>query len=494
MIKRDVVVVGAGNAALVAALAAHEAGASVIVLEAAPEHLRGGNSRFSGGIFRVAHSGLESILPLLNGRATPPTDRVQVGPYPVDQYYDDVMRAGEGRPDADLVRLLAGSSYDTMRWMKDRGVAWELSIGKLIDPALVDSETAYVLPPGGAVRSRGEGIGLMVDLYAAVEESGIEVRYGSPAASLVMEGATTRGVRVRMRDSYVDVLGSVVLACGGFESNPEMRVRYLGTGWDLVKVRGTRFNTGGMLQAALDAGASPAGHWAGCHAVPIDRDAPAMGDLQLTDRMSRYSYPFGLLVNVNGERFVDEGENHVWLTYAKTGAAILAQPNGTAFEIFDQRTIHLLEPRYVTGTPVNAGSVEELAVELGIAPSKLARTVATFNSATRASALDDFDPFDLDGVGTDGDILPPKSNWAIPIEEGPFVAYPVTCGITFTYGGLHVDTAGRVLDSQGNSMPYLYATGEITGGFFFHNYPAGAGLMRGAVLGRIAGANAAADR
>ena len=159
--------------------------------------------------------------------------------------------------------------------------------------------------------------------------------------------------------------GAVVLACGGFEANPEMRLRYLGPGWDLVKVRGTRFNMGTMLTQALSAGAQPAGHWGGCHASPQDAAHPPVGDLRLTDKLSRYSFPYSLLINPDGHRFVDEGEDEVWLTYAKTGSAILAQKGGRAYQLFDQKTIHLLEPRYSTGTPIEAHTIEELATRLG---------------------------------------------------------------------------------------------------------------------------------
>lgn len=486
--QRRVIVVGTGNAALVAALAASECGANVLVVEAASRALRGGNSRFSGGIFRFAHQGLESILPLLTEQAVQDAQDIRVADYPTERYRQDVMTAGDGLPDSQLVRTLVDRSYETMKWMKDRGVRWELTIGKLIDPVKVRSDQPYALPPGGAVRSEGEGEGLIEHLFDALENARIEVWYDVPAVSLIVEGSTIHGVRLRRTSEYVDVRGSVVLACGGFESSPEMRLRYLGAGWDLVKVRGTKFNTGTMLNSVLSVGGKAAGHWGGCHAAPIDRDAPSVGELRLTDKMSRYSYPFGIVVNKKGERFIDEGEDEVWLTYAKTGRAILGQPGGVAFEVFDQRSVELLEPRYSTGTPVVAATITELGTALGIEARGLERTVAEFNAAVPAAGQ--FDPFHKDGLSTSG-VLPPKSNWARPIDSPPFVGYPVTCGITFTYGGLSIDTETRVLDTEDRPMPGLYAAGEIAGGFFFHNYPAGSGLMRGAVTGRIAGTNAA---
>jgi tricarballylate dehydrogenase len=397
----------------------------------------------------------------------------------------------QGRSDPDLIRTLIDTSYDTAAWMQGYGVRWELVVDKLFDPTRLPPGTRYAIPPGGAMRATNEGIGLMYDLFAAVEGAGIRVMYDAPAQELLMSGATCVGVRVRSQDRFVDVGGrAVILASGGFESNPELRLRYLGTGWDLVKVRGTRFNTGTMLLAALAAGAAPAGHWGGAHASPLDAHAPDVGELSLTDRMSRYSYPYSLLVDSSGGRFVDEGEDEVWLTYAKTGWAIRERPGARAWQLFDQRTIHLLEPRYSTGIPVEADSLDGLAGKLGLPAARLQRTVAEFNAACRDPG--GFDPFHKDGLASGAAIEPPKSNWALPLDAPPFVAYAVTCGITFTYGGLKIDSGARVLDVTGRPMPGLYATGEIAGGFFFHNYAAGSGLMRGATFGRIAGRGAAA--
>src|SRR3954471_2333364 len=495
----DVVVVGAGNAALVSALTAHEAGATVTVLEASSKELRGGNSRFSGGIFRFAHGGLDHLRPLLTDEGARWADRVSIEAYEPDRFQADIDLVCQGRSDADLFRTLITTSFDTVAWMKGHGVRWELVVDKLFDPAKIPAGERYAVPPGGAVRATNEGVGLMYDLFAAVERAGITVLYDAPAHELLMSGSTCRGVRVRRGDGFEDVAArTVVLACGGFESNPELRLRYLGEGWDLVKVRGTRFNMGTMLMQALAAGAAPAGHWGGAHASPLDAHAPDVGELSLTDRMSRYSYPYCLLVNQAGERFVDEGEDEVWLTYAKTGWAIRRQPAARAWQLFDQRTLHLLEPRYSTGIPVEADSLDGLAAKLGVAAGPLAETVAAFNASCATAGgspaggpARGFDPFHKDGLATGGGLRPAKSNWALPLDSPPYVAYAVTCGITFTYGGLAIDTTARVIDTTGRPMPGLYATGEIAGGFFFHNYAAGSGLMRGATFGRIAGTQAA---
>lgn len=490
-VDADVVVVGAGNAALSAALTAHECGKRVLVLEAAPYEERGGNSRFAGAIFRMAHEGLDDVADLLTEDARHWLDKVEVGPYPADRYLADITATSAGQSDKALIEAVVTRSRETATWMRGQGVRFELTVGKLLDPEKLASNEAYKLPPGGAVRIENEGIGLMDNLFAAVEKAGVEIWYDSPAHDLISIGDHVVGVRVRKDDRFVNVHGAVVLACGGFEASPEMRQQYLGEGWDLVKVRGSRFNSGVMLRRALDAGAQAYGHWGGCHASPLDADAPPVGDLRLTDKLSRYSYPYAILVNVAGERFVDEGEDEVWLTYAKTGSLIRQQPRALAFQIFDQKTIHLLEPRYRTGTPTTAPTIGELAEKLGIRRDALVRTVEEFNAATCDGA---FDPFSRDGLTTRRGLVPPKSNWAQSIDQPPFVAYRVTCGITFTYGGLRIDKEARVINREGKPMPGLFATGEIAGGFFFHNYPAGAGLMRGTVFGRIAGSTAAAHR
>ena len=498
-----VIIVGAGNAALSAALSASEAGAQVVVLEAAPVEERGGNSRFSGSIFRFAHEGWEEIRPLL-GDALPEqaaewTGRVRVKPYPPERFLTELVDASGGRADRDLLEVLVSRSQETMWWLKERGVQWEFIRGKLIDPDKLQPEELYWLPEGGAVRSVDEGVGLVAALFTAVEsDPRIEVRYRSPVRELLTEGQSVTGVRVQAPEATYDLNGTVVLACGGFEASPRLRRQYLGENWDLVKVRGTRFNTGGILEEAIRIGAQAVGHWGGCHAALLASEAPAVGDItqieaqatkgSLTSPMSRYSYPYSVMVNLDGERFVDEGEDEVFLTYATMGRKVLEQRDAAAFQIFDQRTVQFLEQRYESTEPVVAGSIAALARGIGIDPGRHEATVADYNAATPRS--DDFDAFTKDGLATSG-CTPPKSNWALPLDAPPYLAYGVTCGITFTYGGLRIDTTARVHDDAGQPIKGLFATGEITGGFFFDNYPGGSGLMRGAVFGRIAGREAA---
>jgi tricarballylate dehydrogenase len=300
------------------------------------------------------------------------------------------------------------------------------------------------------------------------------------------------GVRVRSGGKLRDLTArAVVLACGGFEANAEWRTRYLGPGWELAKVRGTRFNTGDGLRMALEIGANPFGNWSGCHACGWDRNAPEFGELAIGDQFEKHSYPLGILVNADGRRFVDEGADFHSFTYAKYGRAVLEQPGQFAWQVFDAKVLHLLRPEYGIQrvTKVRAQTLEELAAKLeDVNAEGFLRTVRAFNAAVRSDVP--FDPYTRDGRGTVG-LEPAKSNWANPIDQPPFEAYATTCGITFTFGGLRVDSDAQVLDHDAAKIAGLYAAGEMVGGIFYFNYPSGAGLVSGAVFGRLAGASAA---
>jgi tricarballylate dehydrogenase len=266
-----------------------------------------------------------------------------------------------------------------------------------------------------------------------------------------------------------------------------MRAAHLGPNWDVAKVRGTHANTGEVLEAALRHGAQAYGHWSGCHAIQWDAQAPPTGDLEITNRFSRQSYPVGIVVNRRGERFLDEGEDLRNYTYAKFGAEVLRQPEGVAAQIFYATTTPLLRTIDYDApgaTRVEADTLGELAERLGFDRAGLERTVAQFNAAITQDVA--FDPAVRDGRRTRG-IAPPKSNWALAIDTPPYLAFPVTCGITFTFGGVRVDADAAVLDTAGRRIPGLFAAGELVGGLFFHNYPGGTGLTAGAVFGRRAG-------
>ena len=485
----DVLVVGAGNAALTAALAAAEQGASVIVVEKAPIYLRGGNSYFAGGLFRFAYEGFEDVLGLVPDISDEQRDSTDVGSYPPATFYADVMRVTEGLSDPEMVQLLVSQSYPVTMWMKDQGVPWILAYGRQ-----AFTQKGVLRFWGGLVlEAVGAGKGLSDRLFELVERAGVKTLYQTKLTALTADRrGRVVGATVRDPDGYREIdAKSVVLACGGFEANPEMRARYLGAGWELAKVRGTQFNTGDGIRAALDIGAQPFGHWSGCHAVAWDLNAPPYGDRNIADLFQKHSYQFGLIVNVEGKRFVDEGADFRNYTYAKYGREILYQPQRVAFQLFDDKTKHLLRDEYSIpqASVVRASTIGELADGLGIQREALEHTVAEYNGSIQAG---EFDPTALDGKRTAG-IEPPKSNWALPLDTPPYAGFAVTCGITFTFGGLRIDSRGQVLDTEDAKIPGLYAAGELVGGLFYVNYPGGAGLMAGAVFGRLAGASAAQE-
>jgi tricarballylate dehydrogenase len=339
----------------------------------------------------------------------------------------------------------------------------------------------------------GGGRGLVDMLLAAAERKGIRILYETPGLALLHDDAGVHGVRVRHQGRTQDLRASaVVLACGGFEANAEMRARYLGRNWDLAKVRGTRFNTGQGIRMALEIGAMPYGHWTGAHAVGWELNAPAYGDLAVGDAFQKHSYPFGIMVNARGERFVDEGADFRNYTYAKYGHEILAQPGMFAWQIFDGKVLHLLRDEYRIRqvTKVRAETLDELARQLeGVDAARFLETVAAYNRAVQQDVP--FNPNIKDGRGTRG-LAVPKSNWANTIDTPPFEAYAVTCGITFTFGGIKISTRAEVEDTFGQPIPGLYAAGELVGGLFYHNYPGGSGLTAGAVFGKLAGEQAGA--
>ena len=483
----DVVVVGAGNAALTAALAAASEGAKVAILEKAPEHLRGGNSYFTGGLFRFAYNGIEDISELLPAITSDEKENIDVGSYKESEFYSDVMRVTEGLSDPSLLQTLTSKSFPTMLWMKDQGVPWILAYGR----QAFEHEGKQRFWGGLIGEAVGGGKGLSDRLFELVERNEIEVFYQTSGTKLsVNQSGSVDGITVKSESGYEDIsCKSIVLACGGFEANSEMRTRYLGPGWELAKVRGTQYNTGDGINMALDIGAQSHGHWSGCHAVAWDLNAPAHGDRNVADLFQKHSYPFGLIVNVDGKRFVDEGADLRNYTYAKYGREILKQPQRVAFQLFDQKTKHLLRDEYFIPqmTMVEANTIEELAIGLDINPEELQKTIETYNESVQEG---DFNPTALDGKHTKG-IFPPKSNWAQEMDSPPYLGYAVTCGITFTFGGLKIDSNTQVQDNSDMPIPGLFAAGELTGGLFYNNYPGGSGLMSGAVFGKIAGENAA---
>jgi len=484
----DVVVAGAGNAALCAACAARQEGARVLVLEKAPRELRGGNTRFTTGAMRFAYSSPEGVLALIPDLSPGERANVEVQPYGQDEFYNDLMRVTEGLADPDLSQLLVAESYPVIRWMTELGVRWELGA---FQRAVQSGHRARF---HAMIQSKGAGPGLSDQEFGIAEGLGVEIWYDAKLVGLVQDPASGRvvGVRVRRPDGISTLgAGAIVLGTGGFEANRELRVRYMGPKWDEVKVRGSRFDTGEGLMMALELGAQSIGQWSGAHSTPIAAESPDHGSLRLTDLTRRASYVYGLMVNEDAERFADEGEDFWPYTYAKMGSVVQGQPHRAAFQIFDQKGLPWIERAYyATSTPAEGDTIAELAEKLGLDPAKLSRTVDEFNRSIDPGAQ--ANPWIRDGLATRG-LEPAKSNWATRIDQPPYVGYPVTGGITFTFGGVKIDRRARVIDTEELPIAGLYAAGELTGGFFHFNYPGASGLTRGSVTGRIAGANAARE-
>ena len=486
--RPDVLVVGAGNAALCAAISARENGARVLMLEAAPVEERGGNSHFTGGAFRFAYRGVEDLTSVLPSLANEDLSDVDFGTYTEEQYFDDMFEITEFRTDPDLCEILVRGSLETARWVHQQGVKMQPGLGR----QAYQVNGKFKFWGGLALHIWGGGPELLKALYANAERRGIAIVYETPAFALIRERGRVSGVMAEHGGEPVEVrAGAVVLACGSFESNPEMRARYLGPGWDLAKIRGTRFNMGAGVNMALAEDARPYGNWSGCHSVAWDVNAPAYGDLTVGDQFQKHNYPFGLLINAKGERYVDEGANFHSHTYAKYGGTIMRLPGMFAWQVFDAKASPLLRSEYRIRrvTKAEANTLEELAPKLaGVDAEAFLRTVGEYNAACTSDRP--FNPNILDGRSTQG-LAIEKTNWAVALDTPPFHAYHVTTGVTFTFGGVKITTKGEVEDLYGRVIPGLYAAGEMVGGLFFHNYASGTGLMSGATFGRLAGRSAA---
>ncbi|MBT0770013.1 FAD-dependent tricarballylate dehydrogenase TcuA [Kineosporia sp. J2-2] len=475
----DVVVVGGGNAGYCAAHAAAERGRRVVLLEAAPRDQAGGNSYYTIGSTRMVHAGLDDLLGILE-----PDERharTQVPPYPAAEYLADLERVTAGRLDRELAEAVVNDSRDTVGWLHALGMRFRLMYER---QAHQGADGKYLFWGQSHVCTVDGGPGLMADHERIASRLGVEVHHGCPVTKLITDGDAVVGVRSGDREFRAE---SVVIAGGGFEANTEWRRRYLGEGWQHAKVRGTPYNTGEAIHAALEAGADRGGDWSTCHSVPWDASYPENeSNRTLTNRLSRYGYPLGILVNRQGRRFLDEGADFRNYTYAKYGKVILEQPGAVAFQVFDATTRAMLaayEYDMPGIRPIVADSLGELAAAMDIDVDGFVRTVAAFNASVDTSRP--LDPTVKDGRSASAH--PVKSNWASAVEMPPYYAYPVTCGISFTFGGLRGNTAGQVLDPSGAPIPGLFACGEALGGLFSGNYPTGAGLAAGMVMGRRAG-------
>ncbi|MFZ0216021.1 MAG: FAD-dependent tricarballylate dehydrogenase TcuA, partial [Candidatus Dormiibacterota bacterium] len=430
-VRPDVLVVGGGNAGFCAARAARQAGASVLLLEKAAEPQAGGNSFYTAGAFRTVHDGVPDLTPLLDRDECDRLGQTDLEPYTEDQFRGDLDRVTDGRTDPAMAPVLVRESRGTVEWLARQGIHWRL----MYERQAYLRGGRYGFFGGLALGTVGGGKGLLADHRRAAAGAGIDVRYGAPVTRLVGDADRVRGVLVGERETVT--ASAVILTSGGFEADPERRARHLGEGWDRAFVRGTPTNTGEVQESALELGAAGHGDWTSCHSVAWDAGAPrGGGERRLTNQLTRQSYPLGIVVNRDGSRFLDEGADFRNYTYARYGREILRQPGGVAYQLFDAKTRPLLRSEEYDSSPITgaeAATIDELADALGIEPRGLAATVTAFNAAIAGGP---FDPAVKDGRRAD--VEPPKSNWAQALDSPPYYGYAVACGISFTFGGLHV--------------------------------------------------------
>ena len=452
----DVLVAGGGNAALCAALTARSAGASVLLLESAPRHFRGGNSRHTRNL-RCMH----------DSPAHPLT-----GAYPAQEYWQDLLDVTGGRTNEALARMVIAGTAACREWMTAHGVRFQPSLGGALH---LSHTNAFFL---------GGGKALINAYYRAAARLGVEVEYDAEVRDLDIEDGRFRGASVA-RNGRVEAVRarSFVAASGGFQANLDWLRAAWGAAADNFLIRGTPYDTGRVLRALMDRGARTTGDPTQCHAVAIDGRAPRF-DGGIVTRVD--CIPLGIVVNARAERFHDEGEDLWPKRYAIWGRLVARQPGQTAFVIFDARARGLFIPPMLP--PFEAPSIRALAEPLGLDPAALERTVTAYNAAVRPGA---FDHTALDTCSTAG-LTPPKSHWARRIDQPPFCAYPLRPGITFTYLGVAVDEQARIIWQDGNPAENLFAAGEImAGNILGQGYLAGLGMSIGTVFGRKAGEEAA---
>src|SRR6202163_1241346 len=460
MAEYDVIVIGGGNAALCAALAARHVVSRVLLLERAPEHMRGGNTRHTRNI-RCSHSAADQFFS---------------GPYSEEEHLQDLIGVRGGPANLDLAKLAIRKASTLPGWMSAHGVHWQQPLAGTLH---LGRTNRWFL---------GGGKALLNTYYRTAGRMGIDVRYDALVEDLLIENNRFEAVRIKNENGGELIRArAVVVAAGGYEANIEWLKRHWGDAADNFIIRGSPYNDGMLLAALLNHGAKAIGDPKGFHAIAVDARSPKF-DGGIVTRLD--AIPFGIVVNQLGRRFYDEGEN-IWpKRYASWGGLIAAQPGQKAFCIVDSKTIgRFLPPVF---KPHQADSLEALAPLLGVDPKVFAETVAEYNRAAAGNTEIRIEV--LDGACTRG-IAPPKSNWASPIDRSPFYGLPLRPGITFTYMGVAVDEKARVLDQSGRPSTNVYAAGEImSGNILTKGYLGGFGLTIGSVFGELAGREAANAR
>ena len=454
-IDYDLVVIGCGVAGTSAALAAAERAKAegenlrIAILERANFDNRGGNSRWTAAYMRM-----ENI------------------DEPADHFVEDMMGFSNNYSDRQYIETLAQDAGATLRWVEEKGVEFDY-----LPTMFLTASKPRLLPVGG-------GRAIIDTLSLKARALGVEIIYESTAWDIVLddEGAVS-GLKVRIKGGASLKLNvqSVILAAGGFQGSQEMMAQYIGR--DAHKIptvaEGGLYNKGETIRMAMAIGAKGSGQFDAFHAEPVDPRSKR-------EEAGIMAYPYAILVDQNGNRFTDEGQTTIDEQYEEVARKIFYDlPNHIAYMISDQKmnAIPNIEEAIQTEQPaIEADTLEELAEKLGIPAAQLVETVQQFNAAVQPG---EFIYNKKDGKEAVG-IEPPKSNWAITIDQAPYIAYPVICCNVFTNGGLATDTFGRVLSNDDEPIPGLYAAGEITG-LYYGKYPGGTSVLRGLVFGKRSG-------
>lgn len=465
-----VIVVGSGIAGLSAALSAVENGARVTIVERAAEGEHGGNTRYTEAYLRmksmddVADDFIDHFMANAGGYTDPSIEQEMVRDY---ADWSPLARS-QSTVDPDLLSAFADNAGPTLRWLESNGLRFDF-----LPTAFITTTTTRLLPVGG-------GLAMVETLTGACKAQGVNFRFETTAQSLLKNSGKIAGLATSKGDIEGD---AVILACGGFEGNPEMLARYVGAAAINLRpvARGGHYNKGEGIRMALEIGAAPNGDFGSYHAEPID---PRSGIAE----PAIFTFPYGILVNKAGQRFTDEAPGTVDAHYESVTRRIYEQRDGIAWMIADARLDDV--PNWQKGCrtdqpPVTADSIEDLANRIRISAEALSKTIESYNAACYDG---EFKPLEKDGLSTAG-LNPSKSNWARPIKQAPFRAWPIISANVFTFGGLKVDRNARVIDQDGCAIPGLYAAGE-TMGIYYRTYTGSTSVLRGAVFGRQAALHA----
>jgi len=477
--RADVLVVGSGIAGLCATVAARQAGASVIQLERSCEADRGGNTRWTEAFMRmkseheVADDFESHFAANAGNHLDPSLLREMTGDFASRSAPARVL----GCSDPDVITRFASEAGESVGWLKSFGVRFDF-----LPSYLITTCTTRLAPVGG-------GLALVEALSEEAARLAVDTRFETTARSLMQDrnGAVVGIEAVTKHNSKIEFkAASVILACGGFEGNPEMLGRYIGSKASQLRpvARGGYFNRGEGIDMALRIGAAPSGDYGLFHAEPLDPRSGVAEPIVLV-------FNYGILVNRHAQRFIDEAPATVDATYEEITRQVLEQPGGIAWIILDSKIDDVPGWQRAVRSdvaPYKASDIASLAALIDVPAQALIDTLSTYNS--NCPSGEGYDPLQTDGLATHPAYLPKKSNWSRPIDRAPFYAYPIMCGNCFTFGGLKVDPNARVLNMDGEVIPGLYAAGE-TMGIYYGTYTGASSVLRGAVFGRLAGIDAA---